>query len=245
MFLVVGLAVAGLVGIAAAFYFSIRSGSRDKRLRSAGAGHAGTGRHPGSGSGTARPDLAGYSFSAADGGRPVTTFTPAAVSPRKPRAEQAKAADSWLDDSSPEDPLPDDAHAADGADGAARPRRRVGFRKGADLDEELWPAETFGGVSDEQFWDDLASDKPLATTARTAQDSPGKNRPAGRAPGTGLDTGSATGPQAVHVPQASRSRRPSRSRAPSRARRPSRARPAAGTPAGAGGPQAPVRMPPR
>jgi len=49
----------------------------------------------------------------------------------------------------------------------------VGFRKGADVDEELWPAETFGGVSDEQFWDDLASDKPLATTARTAQQDPG------------------------------------------------------------------------
>ena len=219
MFLVVGLAVAGLVGIAAAFYFSIRSGNRDKRLQS-GAGHAGTGGHPGSGSGTARPDLAGYSFSAANGGRPVTTFTPAAVSPRKPRAEQAKAADSWLDDSSPEDPLPDDAHAADGAAGPAdpaRPRRRVGFRKGADLDEELWPAETFGGVSDEQFWDDLASDKPLATTARTAQDSPGRNRPAGRVPGTGLDTGSATGPQAVQGPRAVQG--PADGRDPGRGRR--------------------------
>ena len=38
MYLVAGLAVAGLAGIAAAFYFSIRSGNRrDKRLRSAGA----------------------------------------------------------------------------------------------------------------------------------------------------------------------------------------------------------------
>jgi hypothetical protein len=51
----------------------------------------------------------------------------------------------------------------------ARSRRRVGWRKGEDVDRELWPAESFGGVSDEQFWDDLASDKPLATTARTAQ----------------------------------------------------------------------------
>ena len=55
-----------------------------------------------------------------------------------------------------------------------RSRRRVGFRKGADIDEELWPTESFGGVSDEQFWDDMASDKPLTTTARTAQpDDPG------------------------------------------------------------------------
>jgi hypothetical protein len=53
--------------------------------------------------------------------------------------------------------------------GTARSRRRVGWRKGEDVDQELWPAESFGGVSDEQFWDDLASDKPLATTARTAQ----------------------------------------------------------------------------
>jgi hypothetical protein len=53
--------------------------------------------------------------------------------------------------------------------GTARSRRRVGWHKGEDVDRELWPAESFGGVSDEQFWDDLASDKPLATTARTAQ----------------------------------------------------------------------------
>jgi hypothetical protein len=52
---------------------------------------------------------------------------------------------------------------------AAKSRRRVGFRKGADMDEEMWPAEAFGGVSDDQFWDDLASDKPLTTTARSAQ----------------------------------------------------------------------------
>ncbi len=70
------------------------------------------------------------------------------------------------------------AASAEGGDRAARPRRRVGFRKGADVDEELWPTETFGGVSDEQFWDDLASDKPLTTTARTAQQEPGtRNRP--------------------------------------------------------------------
>ena len=71
----------------------------------------------------------------------------------------------------------------------AKPRRRVGFRKGAEVDEELWPAETFGGVSDEQFWDDLASDKPLTTTARTAQQDPGtRSRP--------LEARSATDPQA-------------------------------------------------
>ncbi|HEY6314218.1 MAG TPA: hypothetical protein VIY52_25945 [Streptosporangiaceae bacterium] len=66
-------------------------------------------------------------------------------------------------------------HASTGPMAAAEPppearagHRRVGWRKGADVDEELWPVEGFGGVSDEQFWDDMASDKPLATTARTA-----------------------------------------------------------------------------
>ena len=59
----------------------------------------------------------------------------------------------------------------------------MGFRKGADVDEELWPADEFGGVSDEQFWDDLASDKPLTTTARTAQQDPGtRNRPLAAVP---------------------------------------------------------------
>jgi len=55
---------------------------------------------------------------------------------------------------------------------------RVGWRRGTDVDAELWPQEAFGGVSDEQFWDDLASDKPLATTARTAQPEgrPGQRR---------------------------------------------------------------------
>ena len=78
---------------------------------------------------------------------------------------------------------------------AAKPRRRKGFRKGADLDEELWPAESFGGVSDEQFWDDLASDKPLATTARTAQqEPPSRNRLSGPAPGAGHLTGPAADP---------------------------------------------------
>src|SRR5579872_4322416 len=46
---------------------------------------------------------------------------------------------------------------------------RVGWLRRTDVDEEMWPAEAFGGVSDEQFWDDLSSDKPLATKARTAQ----------------------------------------------------------------------------
>ena len=288
MFLVAGLAVAGLVGIAAAFYFSIRSGNRrDKRLRSARAGRAGAARRPGSRTSTARPeltrpDLNGHPRRAVNGSGPVTTFRPAA-SPktRRPKADtgpdpvadfdqmpvgdrraapgeavarggsrrpgtraaepvaarragdrqappedswpgDAEAGNSWPDDSWPDDPTPSDATPTDPKLGAAargaseaqptarmaKPRRRVGFRKGADLDEELWPTETFGGVSDEQFWDDLASDKPLATTARTAQqEPPSRKRLSAPPPGGGLipgatarlDTGPATDPQAVQA----------------------------------------------
>jgi hypothetical protein len=74
--------------------------------------------------------------------------------------------------------LSPESHASRDAATTAKPRRRVGFRKRADVDEEMWPAEAFGGVTDEQFWDDLASDKPLTTTARTApQDSGARSRP--------------------------------------------------------------------
>jgi hypothetical protein len=73
--------------------------------------------------------------------------------------------------------------ATDDADQASRSRLRVTWRKGSDVDEELWPTEAFGGVSDEQFWNDLATDKPLATTARTAQpDSAARRRPPGGGP---------------------------------------------------------------
>src|SRR5882672_11111401 len=94
MFLVAGLAVAGLVGIAAAFYFSIRSGNRgDKRLRSAGASRTGAGRAQAArrpGGSTSRPDLTrsdlnGHPRRTASGSGPVTTFRPAAVSPRANR----------------------------------------------------------------------------------------------------------------------------------------------------------------
>ena len=273
MFLVAGLAVAGLVGIAAAFYFSIRSGNRgNKRPRAAGAGHADTGRRPGSrGGGTARPGRTDNGRRAAGGGtgpHPVPDFgnqvlvggrraaggsgpgrsgpggsarpatpgggwragarTSEPTVPRRlgdrpqPREDawpdDAGADGSWPGDSWPGDPAATDprlsmaepgrpgagdsrpgsrsaarpsrqAHAAGDAARTARPRRRVGFRKGAEVDEELWPAESFGGVSDEQFWDDLASDKPLTTTARTAQQDPGtRSRPS--------EARSATDPQA-------------------------------------------------
>ena len=250
MFLVAGLAVAGLVGIAAAFYFSIRSGNRrDRRPRSA---------RPD----LSRPNLNGRPPRTADDGRPITTFRPAAA-PKPRRAEaartaeavgarrladaqalpedpwpgDAKAGNPWPDDAWPDDPMPGDLTATDpklgtaareadetrpiaktaAADREPKTRRRKGFRKGADLDEELWPAESFGGVSDEQFWDDLASDKPLATTARTAQqEAPTRKRLSGPAPdaglitgpapdpASGLDTGPATGPQAVQAPAGDR-----------------------------------------
>jgi hypothetical protein len=199
MILVVGLAVAGLAGIAAAFYFSIRSGhGGSKRLRSAGSGHAGGDRRPGSRShSTARPDRTDNGRRAANGSGSANAGRGANTPTRNFRAEDSTGPNPVLDFGDPAlvggrrggsvasagDPQATDprlgvAASAEGGDRAARPRRRVGFHKGAHVDEELWPTETFGGVSDEQFWDDLASDKPLTTTARTAQQEPGtRNRP--------------------------------------------------------------------
>ena len=101
-----------------------------------------------------------------------------------------------------------DAEADDDAAREPRSRRRVSWRKGSDVDEEMWPVEAFGGVSDEQFWDDMASDKPLTTTARTAQpETVARRRPPnagplpdlyprdGRARGDGVATGAGTNPQ--------------------------------------------------
>ena len=213
MILVAGLAIAGIVGIAAAFYFSIRSGSGDKRLRPGGAGRARIDRRRGSRSaGTDRSDrTADTGRLAANSRRPANMGRTANASTGNYRADDSTGPNPVLDvddlmlasaDPSEselaEAPLgrtrlggtrsesrsaarfTREAHAAEDTDGTARPRRRVGFRKGSDVDEELWPAESFGGVSDEQFWDDLASDKPLTTTARTAQD-PGSRTAARRA----------------------------------------------------------------
>ena len=244
MFLFAGLAIAGVVGIAAAFYFSIRSGSGGaKRLRSARAGRAGTDRRPGSRSGgTARPDNARR---AANGSRPANTGRAANAPSRNYRAEAstgpnpvldfadpvlvggrrggpgASAGDSHATDprlaaAVPDEPrlgeplpggrsgarLPREAHEVEDAGMTGRPRRRVGFRKGADVDEELWPAESFGGVSDEQFWDDMASDKPLTTTARTAQQDPGtRNRPFDAVPPPTATKPTATKPTATQPVQ--------------------------------------------
>ena len=88
------------------------------------------------------------------------------------------------------------ARDADPADPAKMPRsrRRVGFRKGADIDEEMWPTESFGGVTDDQFWDDLASDKPLTTTARSAQHNSGSpKRPLAAVPPPGARPGQRPG----------------------------------------------------
>jgi hypothetical protein len=184
MFLVAGLAVAGLAAVAAAFYFSIRSGhSGTNRLRPgpgrAGAARAqtapaGAGRRPGSRSGTA-----GHGGHARADGRRLGS---------RPEPDENQATDPRLavtvHESRPGSRsathLSREAHASGDP---AKSRRRMSFHKG--VDEELWPTETFGGVSDEQFWDDLAADKPLTTTARAAQQDPGTGkRPLGTGPAT-------------------------------------------------------------
>jgi hypothetical protein len=227
MILVAGLAVAGLAGIAAAFYFSMHPGV--SRVRAAGPGRAGDNRRPASKGRASRPsadrsdrsDRPARSARDAGEARSARPARPARSAPdgrsgsRRPvdRTGSSTVIDFTgpqrvLDDSEPVvtdrrarhgdhlDDTPDEPRpsrrsaawrvheaAADDAAQASRSRRRVAWRKGSDVDEELWPAESFGGVSDEQFWDDLAADKPLATTARAAQtDTAARRRPPGSGP---------------------------------------------------------------
>ena len=208
MYLVVGLAIAGLAGIVAAFYFSSRSGKRGgKRLRAGGSGRVAANRAGAAGRPGQAPRTGQTEFALRASGPPRT-----GGDSRLPGTRAGALTESWpsspsdLEDFQPDDAWPGDSAATDqglrAADQGVRaaradadafrddkPRRRVGFRKGADVDEELWPADSFGGVSDEQFWDDLASDKPLTTTARTAQQEAGPrsrllgNGPAADSPG--------------------------------------------------------------
>ena len=239
MILVAGLAVAGLVGIAAAFYFSIRPGNagnkRGSRVQPDRTSHTRPDRYQGNDSGPSRGRSAGRSaatrnYRAADRGtgpNPAAGHRgPGRTRARRPEAdddrwtpEVAGHGDRWAPEPEAaglhDDPV--DATVswqADGAarsaragsrpggrrtaaeadtdadpqqDGTAKSKRRSGWLKRGDIDEELWPTETFGGVSDEQFWDDMASDKPLATTARAAQpDSGSRRRPPDAVPLAGL-----------------------------------------------------------
>jgi hypothetical protein len=207
MILVAGLAVAGLAGIAAAFYYSMRpGGSEDHTDRT---GRAEVDRVPAGRSRTSRlspgrPDRSAEPARSARSARPTGSGSRRAVDrtgpstvidftgpqrvldDEEPLVTGHRARHGGRRDDTPNEPEPARRAAGrrsreaepDDADAAPRSRRRVGWRKGSDVDEELWPVEAFGGVSDEQFWDDLASDKPLATTARAAQpEAAAKRRP--------------------------------------------------------------------
>ncbi len=210
MILVAGLVVAGLVGIAATFYFSIRSGNggfkRNSRVRSGGSGRAGADGHPGgrrsSGTSDERPANGHRAANNSRAANPAPrAANPASGNYRPPEQVPTLAApvlatgnlDDTPGDASADDAGPGGAESADPAK-MPRSRRRVGFRKGADIDEEMWPTESFGGVTDDQFWDDLASDKPLTTTARSAQHGPGPaKRPLAAVPPPGARVGQGPG----------------------------------------------------
>jgi hypothetical protein len=226
MILVAGLAVVGLVGIAAAFYLSMRPGGSRVRPVPASAPGRDRDRRPSAGRTRASQPPSGRADRPAGPARSARSARSAedAGSARSrdgrgvDRTGSSPGSSSVIDFTGPqpalEDPEPlvtgrrarhgdrrDDAtdepgparriaarrsHEAEPSqteDATPKSRRRVGFRKGSDVDEELWPAEAFGGVSDEQFWDDLASDKPLATTARSAQpEGAAKRRPPNSGP---------------------------------------------------------------
>jgi len=114
------------------------------------------------------------------------------------------AEDDWLADDEPQfadpDPEPDEARAAlprprghrhdedsgrgtgpqKRGDARRRQRQEASSRaagSGRDKSGADWPAGDWGGVSDEQYWAELSADKPLATTARSAQAADGGVRP--------------------------------------------------------------------
>jgi hypothetical protein len=102
-----------------------------------------------------------------------------------------------------EDPAPLVAGSRTHHEASTGPRRRVAWRKGTDVDQELWPIEAFGGMSDEEFWGDLAADRPLASTARTAQaDSGPSTQPARSYPATRPTAADRTAVQSAQVPAA-------------------------------------------
>jgi hypothetical protein len=84
------------------------------------------------------------------------------------------------------DPDPRRLAAVPARTGSAVPQRRFGSLprpRGHQHDEE---SSDWGGVSDEQYWAELSADKPLATTARSAQPAAAPTTPAPDTdPGTG------------------------------------------------------------
>lgn len=183
MILVAGLVIAALA-IAAAFYYSVRPGR--SRVRAG-----------------ARPDQAGAARFAGSRGRNSPPSSSRAVRPPSSARSAGSASSRTAGHTGPEptlrsagvgpmtgpgeDPAPLVAGARTYREASTGPRRRVTWRKGTDVDQELWPMETFGGVTDEQFWDDLAADRPLASTARTAQAGSGASAQPARA-GSGPST---------------------------------------------------------
>lgn len=75
------------------------------------------------------------------------------------------------------DPEPEPGDAAGPDDDSPTGRRRIGRiqkprlrRAKPDYDNDPWPAsDEEDGIPDDKYWEDLYSDKPLSTTARTAQ----------------------------------------------------------------------------
>lgn len=166
MILVAGLAIAGLAGIAAAFYYSVRPGSSPVRA-GAKPGRARAAWFAGSGGRNSRPSSSRAARSSSSARSAGSTSSQAAGRTGPEPMTGSAGADPMTGPGKDSAPLIADHRSH--RDASTGPRRRVAWRKGTDVDQELWPIEVFGGVSDEQFWDDLAADKPLATTARTAQ----------------------------------------------------------------------------
>jgi len=178
MTLVAGLAIAGLAGIVAAFYYSVRPG-RSRVRAGATPGRGGAARFEGSRGRNSRPASSRTVRSASSARSAGSTSSRAAGRTGPEPMTGSAGADPMTGRGEDPAPLVTDRRAH--RETSTGPRRRVAWRKGTDIDQELWPIEAFGGVSDEQFWDDLAADGPLATTARAAQADSGPSAQPARA----------------------------------------------------------------
>jgi len=165
MILVAGLIIAALA-IAAAFYYSMRPG-RSRVRAGARPGRAGAARFAGS-PGRNAPPSSSRAVRPPSAARPAGSASSRTAGRTGPEPPPRSAGGGPMTGPG-EDPAPLVAGSRTHHEASTGPRRRVAWRKGTDVDQELWPVDTFGGVSDEQFWDDLAADRPLASTARAAQ----------------------------------------------------------------------------
>ena len=175
LLLVAGLVVIVLV-ILVVVFLSVRSmradEGNDRPARSAGRGRAGSGR--GDLRGREAGPQPGRSSPAEDEWLADDEAQFAGPEPDQERAPLPRPRGPQHDEDPGRGPGPQKR-----GDARRRQRQEAASRAaggGRDKSDADWLAGDWGGVSDEQYWAELSADKPLATTARSAQAADGGAR---------------------------------------------------------------------